>query len=123
MDEHIRNALEHGRTIDITTIGRTSGEPRRIEIWFHNVDRHIYITGTPGRRDWYANLRANPNFTFHIKEGVQADLPARATPIEDADAKRPILKRICENVGRADEVETWVAQSPLVEVMFEAIGS
>ncbi|MDQ2999008.1 MAG: nitroreductase/quinone reductase family protein [Chloroflexota bacterium] len=60
MDEQVRHALEHGRTIDITTIGRTSGEPRRIEIWFHNVDGHIYITGTPGRRSWYANLRANP---------------------------------------------------------------
>ena len=65
MDEQVRHALGHGRTIDITTIGRASGEPRRIEIWFHNIDGHIYITGTPGRRDWYANLRADPNFTFH----------------------------------------------------------
>jgi len=70
MDEQVRHALEHGRTIDITTIGRTSGEPRRIEIWFHIIDQHIYIIGTPGRRDWYANLRADPNFTFHLKEGI-----------------------------------------------------
>src|SRR3954451_20071187 len=103
MDEQVRYALENGRTIDITTIGRNSGEPRRIEIWFHNIDGQVYITGTPGRRDWYANLRANPNFTFHIKEGVQADLPAHATPIDAPDAKRPILKRICENVGRSSD--------------------
>ena len=120
MDEQVRHALEHGRTIDITTIGRTSGQPRRIEIWFHNVDGHIYITGTPGRRDWYANLRANPSFIFHIKEGVQADLPAYATLIEDADAKRAILKRIRDAIGRSDELESWVAQSPLVEVAFDA---
>lgn len=123
MDEQVHHALEHGRTIDITTIGRTSGQPRRIEIWFHNVDQHIYITGTPGRRDWYANLRANPNFTFHIKEGIQADLPARATLIEDTDTKRAILKRIRDTIARSDDLETWVSQSPLVEVAFEDIKS
>ncbi len=123
MDEQVRHALEHGRTIDITTIGRTSGEPRRIEIWFLNIDQHIYITGTPGRRDWYANLRADPSFTFHIKEGVQADLPARATLIEDADAKRAILKRIRAAIGSSDDLEAWVAQSPLVEVVFDDIGA
>ncbi len=121
MDEQVRHALKHGRTIDITTTGRTSGEPRRIEIWFHNIDGHIYITGTPGRRGWYANMRANPSFTFHIKEGVQADLLAHAILIEDAEAKRRILKRISENVGRSADLEAWVAQSPLVEVVFEDV--
>jgi hypothetical protein len=122
MDEQVRRAIEHGRTIGITTIGRISGEPRRIEIWFHKIDQHIYITGTPGRRDWYANLRANPNFTFHIKEGIQADLPAHATLIEDTDAKRAILMRIRDSIGRSDELEAWVAQSPLVEVGFVEIS-
>jgi hypothetical protein len=28
------------RTIDVTRTGRRSGEPRRIEIWFHHVDGH-----------------------------------------------------------------------------------
>ena len=126
MDEQVRHALDHGRVIDITTFGRASGQPRRIEIWFHNIDGRIYITGTPGRRGWYANLRAKPSFTFHIKEGLQADLPARAVPIEDAQARRAILKRICENVGRSADLDLWVAQSPLVEVEFgdaEAIRS
>lgn len=44
MDDRIKQALERDRVIDITTIGRQSGEPRRIEIWFLNVDGHIYIT-------------------------------------------------------------------------------
>jgi hypothetical protein len=123
MDEQVRYALEHGRTVDITTIGRTSGTPRRIEIWFHNIDGHIYITGTPGRRDWYANLRSNPNFTFHLKEGLQADLPARAVLIEDVEAKRIILTRIRDTIGRSDDLETWVAQSPLVEVVFNDVGA
>ena len=30
------------------------------------------------RRDWHANLLATPQFTFHLKESLQADLAARA---------------------------------------------
>jgi hypothetical protein len=47
MDERVRNALANDRTIDITTIGRTSGLPRRIETWFYRVDDQIYLAGSP----------------------------------------------------------------------------
>ncbi len=49
MDETASRALATDRVIDITTTGRTSGAPRRIEIWFHRVGDTVYITGTPGR--------------------------------------------------------------------------
>jgi len=120
MDEQVRRALEQGQTIDITTIGRSSGQPRRIEIWFHNINGHIYITGRPGRRDWYANLRANPQLTFHLKHAVSADLPARAALIEDPEAKRVILERVLQTPGWSGDLDTWVAESPLIEVAFEA---
>jgi len=116
MDEKIRQALATDRTIDITTIGRKSGEARRIEIWFHNVDGHLYITGTPGHRDWYANVAAHPDFTFHLKESVQADLPACARPITDAEEKRATLVPILTRLGRQADIERWVEESPLVEV-------
>jgi hypothetical protein len=41
LDERIRDALARDRTIDITTVGRRSGKPRRIEIWFHNVGGRV----------------------------------------------------------------------------------
>src|SRR5437868_146313 len=116
MDERIRKALAEGRTIDITAAGRASGQPRRIEMWFHNLDGTVYITGTPGKRDWYANMVAHPDFAFHLKEGLTADLPARATPITDPDARRAILTRIVERVGQTADLDTWLAESPLVEV-------
>ena len=83
LDESIEFALANDRTIDITTTGRKSGQPRRIEIWFHQVDGHIYITGLPGPRAWYANLLGHPDFIFHLKGSVQADLPARARALRD----------------------------------------
>ena len=44
MDDKIKHALANDRVIDITTTGRQSGQPRRLEIWFHNVDGRLYIT-------------------------------------------------------------------------------
>ena len=123
MDEAIKHALAHGLTCDITTTGRISGKPRRIEIWYVMVDEHIYITGTPGPRDWYANLLAQPRMVFHVKEGAQADLAARATPITDAAERRQILGAVMRSNSwfRAQhyDLEAWVAGSPLVEVEFE----
>jgi deazaflavin-dependent oxidoreductase (nitroreductase family) len=116
MNDQIRHALEADQVIDITTTGRTSGQPRRKEIWFHNLDGQLYITGTPGRRDWYANLVAHPEFTFHLKRSAQADLPARATPITDPAQRRRVLARILAKLNRNDNLDDWVAQSPLVAV-------
>lgn len=119
MDETIKQALANDRVIDITTIGRTSGQPRRKEMWFHNVDGRLYITGTPGTRDWYANLVANPAFTFHLKQSVTADLAAHARPITDPDERLVVLTPILAKLGRSDNMEAWMADSPLVAVTID----
>ena len=117
INSKIQLALERDRTIDITTTGRRSGKPRRIEIWFHNLNGRLFIAGSPGRRDWYANLRANPQFIFHLKGSVQADLAARARPIQEEAERRQVLSGIFRSLGRdGSELEQWVAESPLVEV-------
>lgn len=124
LNDKIRRALGTDTTIDITTIGRKSGRRRRIEIWFHQVNGRIYITGTPGTRDWYANLLHNPHFTFHLKESIHADLSARARLITDTDERRQILSAPEMNWYRqqVSSMEALVAGSPLVEVLFEETG-
>lgn len=120
MEPNILNALEKDDTIDITTTGRQSGKLQRIEIWFRRVDGRTYITGTPGKRDWYANLLADPHFIFHLKQSTQADLPATATPILDPAERRailsdPVMSWYQEQVGTIDKL---VDGSPLVEIHF-----
>jgi deazaflavin-dependent oxidoreductase (nitroreductase family) len=116
MDEQVKHALERDRTIDITTRGRKTGQPRRTEIWFHNIEGQLYITGTPGSRDWYANLLAHPEFTFHLKQSVRADLPAKASPILDQARRRAIIAAIHQKLGGQRDLELWVEGSPLVAV-------
>jgi len=84
MDGHIRQGLAWDQTIDITTTGRKTRPPRRIEVRFHIVEGRLDITGLPGRCGWYANLLAHPEFTMHLKESVRADLPARTDMKETA---------------------------------------
>ena len=123
MNDSIRRALASGLTCDITTTGRVSGKPRRIEIWYFTVDERVYITGTPGPRDWYANLLAQPRFIFHVQQGAQADLPARAIPITDPAERRRIIGEVMRGNSwfrsQSYDLDEWVASSPLVAVEFE----
>jgi deazaflavin-dependent oxidoreductase (nitroreductase family) len=115
----INAALERGSTIDITTTGRKSGKPRRIEIVFHNIDGRIYISGIPrpNKRDWLLNLEAEPRFTFHLKGRTHADLPATARVIDDETERRRVLPHVAR-AWRRNDLDAMVRYSPLIEVTF-----
>jgi deazaflavin-dependent oxidoreductase (nitroreductase family) len=107
--------------VDITTIGRRSGLPRRIEIWMLEVDGRFFITGTPGRRDWLANLIATPQLTLHLKRHAQLDLPARAAVVTDAATRRIVLEHAAARWYRSQvDIDRLVAEAPMVEVVVEA---
>lgn len=116
-DPRVAAALDRGGLIDITTRGRRSGIPRRLEIVFHDFEDRIYITGRPGKRGWYANLLADPHFVFHLKRDVVADLPATARPITDVEERRRVLSAVASNWGY--DLDLMVVSAPLVEVAFE----
>jgi deazaflavin-dependent oxidoreductase (nitroreductase family) len=124
MDDRIRGALARGGVVDITTTGRQSGDPRRIEIVFHNIDGRVYISGMPReeRRSWLANLESNPHFTLHLKNGLRADLPATARIIGDEAERREVLAHVARN-WRRNDVDTMVRYSPLIEVTIEDAAS
>jgi deazaflavin-dependent oxidoreductase (nitroreductase family) len=122
VNEAIAQALEKDRLIDITTTGRKSGRPHRVEIGFHVLDDGLFIAGIPGRRDWLANLAANPQFTFHLKESVQMDIPATATLITVESQRREVFAKLAEQRqgGRPMDVDAWVEDSPLIQVELHA---
>ena len=120
----VESALSHGGRIDITTIGRRSGEPRRIEIVFHRIDGRIWISGIPSprKRAWLANLEANPRLTFHLKGPIAvADLPATARVVVDPAERRRILGRVARAWRRTD-LDRMVEQSPLIEVTLDPLA-
>jgi deazaflavin-dependent oxidoreductase (nitroreductase family) len=118
LDPDVRAALDRGGIIDITTTGRRSGEPRRIEIVFHNVDGRIVISGMPMRdrtRAWIRNLEADPTLTVHLKREVSADLAGTARVVTKEAERRGLLVHVARNWNRTD-LDAMVAWSPLIEV-------
>ncbi len=124
MDAAIQEALSKDRLVDITTTGRKTGEPRRIEIAFAYDGETLHLTGKPGRRGWHANLRANPRFVLHLKQSVQRDIPAVAHRIDDEAERRAYFTRLAQKWPIiTDDIDKWVARSPLVRVELSAEGS
>jgi deazaflavin-dependent oxidoreductase (nitroreductase family) len=124
VNEHIRRALTRSGVVDITTTGRRSGEPRRVEIVYHVIGGRIYISGMPRadrKRAWLHNLETDPCFTFHLKRGVTADLPATARVITDEAERRTVLEHVARAWNRTD-LDAMVAYSPLIEVKVEGLG-
>lgn len=119
-DHAIGLELRRSQIVDLTTFGRRSGEPRRIEIVFHAIDGRIFISGIPRQRTraWIHNLRADPRLILHLKAGVRADLPGRARIVDDEVERRRWLEVIARNWRRTD-VDTMVAWSPLIEVILD----
>jgi deazaflavin-dependent oxidoreductase (nitroreductase family) len=122
LDQPTRDALTRGGVIDITTTGRKTGQPHRIEIVFHNVGGRLNISGMPGfKRSYIANLTANPHFTFHLKGPVQADLAATARVITDEAERREVLPHIAR-IWKRDDIDTMVESSPLFEVTIDGLA-
>jgi deazaflavin-dependent oxidoreductase (nitroreductase family) len=118
--EVVSDELRDDPTIDITTTGRRSGEARRIEIWMLDVDGRFFITGTPGRRDWLANLIADPSLIVHLKRHAHRDLAARAVPVTDAATRHAVLEHLSARWYRGQApIDELVAGAPMVEVTFE----
>ena len=115
------------RTIDITTTGRRSGQPRRIEIVFYRFEDSIYLSGIPRPRPraWLLNLAAEPHFVFHLKRDIVADLPATATVITEPAERRRVLSRFVDEFNQRNSegpeavLEDWVERSPLAKVTFQ----
>jgi deazaflavin-dependent oxidoreductase (nitroreductase family) len=109
----IEEALEKQQTVEITTTGRRSGQPRRIETWRYRAAGRYWLTGSPGRRDWYANLTVHPEFTLHLTD---RDLPARARLVTDPAERARVFGEIVPTLTWAGTLQSWLDGSPLVEI-------
>ena len=120
MSELDPESLGRIRTVDLTTTGRRSGRPVRIEIWWFRFEDRFIVTGTPGPRHWLANLRADPALTVHV-DGQ--DLPATAAFVVDRDFRHRFFTDP-ETSWYADQVELdrLVEEAPMVELTFTTIS-
>ena len=116
MDQNTLDALHHSQVIDLTTTGRRTGHPRTVEIFLHEDDGLLFISGMPRAdrtRDWIHNITADPHIVVHLKQSVTADIPATARVVTDPAERRPLIQAAARRWGRTD-VDEMLEHSPLI---------
>ena len=116
LSEATQAALHRSQVIDLTTTGRRTGKQRRIEIFLHDNDGLLFITGMPRAdrtRDWIRNIEADPHVVLHLKQSVVADVPATARVITDPDERWPFIEAAARRWRRTD-VPEMLKHSPLI---------
>jgi deazaflavin-dependent oxidoreductase (nitroreductase family) len=79
----------------LTTTGRHTGRPHRIEIWYALADGVAYLlSGGGDRSDWVRNLMISPEVTLQIGELRKTTLARVVTDAdEDALARRVVVDK------------------------------
>jgi deazaflavin-dependent oxidoreductase (nitroreductase family) len=91
----------------LTTVGRVSGNPHRIEIWFAIDGQTLYmLSGGGDRSDWVRNLRRDPAVTVEIGG---ASFEGRARVVTDAaeDERARTLVHDKYAGGYAGDLGNW----------------
>jgi deazaflavin-dependent oxidoreductase (nitroreductase family) len=79
----------------LTTVGRVSGRPHTIEIWFALRGRTLYLlSGGRDRSDWVRNLSVWPEVTVRIGRRDAPQLPGRARVVEPGSAEDELARRL-----------------------------
>ena len=101
----ITEELEQHKFLYLTTVGRYTGAPHRIEIWFTVHNHRIYlISGGGTQSDWVKNLLADPT--------VDTEIGTRrwcATAKPDNAPGHPARKRL------AARYQNWKPGQPLTD--------
>jgi len=73
----------------LTTTGRRSGKPHRIEIWFAIEDGHLFLLSGGGERaDWVRNIRKNGDVRIQVgSQSTQARARVARSGAEDQRAR------------------------------------
>jgi deazaflavin-dependent oxidoreductase (nitroreductase family) len=82
----------------LTTVGRITGRPHDIEIWFALDGDTLYmLSGGRYRSDWVKNLQQTPEVTVRIADGR---LDGRARIVEDPEEDELARRLLVEKYER-----------------------
>jgi deazaflavin-dependent oxidoreductase (nitroreductase family) len=108
----------------LQTIGRRSGQPRTIEIWFGTDGVRIYLlAGGRDRAHWVRNLRADPRVRVRLG-GTTLSGRARVIEGESRDAlARRLLAAKYQGWTDGAPLSPWASGSLPVEIELETASA
>ena len=100
----------------LITIGRTSGQPREIEIWFAAAGDRVYLlSGGRDRAHWVRNLQADPAVRVRIRGRT---FEGRASMVEGTADDPVVRDALGAKYGR-DSLRDWLRESLPVAIALE----
>lgn len=127
MDRHMQPrrwpaAYAHESFLYLTTFGRRTGRPHRIEIWFAAHDGRLYmLSGGRDRADWVRNIQANAQVTVELGDETHIG----SAHVLDADTPEDHLARellLTKYRASEDDLEEWSRTSLPVVIDFDQAG-
>jgi deazaflavin-dependent oxidoreductase (nitroreductase family) len=101
----------------LTTTGRRTGQPHRIEIWFAAEAGRIYLmAGGRDRSDWVRNLQANPLVTVELAGETHTGV-ARLLPPHTPDDQRARALLVARYQA-GNDLDEWGRTSLAIVVEF-----
>lgn len=118
----LREELEAHEYAYLTTVGRVSGRPHRIEIWFAIIDGSVWVnSGGRDRSDWVRNLIAEPRVEIEIgSDRWPADASVHHRLV-DHPARRSLAARY-QGWQPGQDLSAWATDSLLVEIRASSDG-
>lgn len=69
----------------LQTIGRKTGNPHEIEIWFvEHAGNYYLVSEYPDRADWVKNILHNPSITFRVGSRSAKPIAGMGRPVDRA---------------------------------------
>ena len=107
----------------LTTVGRRTGKPHEIEIWFAVLDGRLFMmAGGRMRSDWVRNLIRTPGVSVRIRgetrRGTARVLDEEGEPELDARVRRVVSEKYGE-VEADGSLSRWGKTALPVEVSFD----
>jgi len=91
-------SVKDSRVLYLTTVGRRTGLPREIEIWFTERSGRYYVIAEYDTSQWVQNVRASADVRVRVGS---SSLPARARIL--SEEQDPEVLRAVQQLSREKE--------------------
>ena len=104
--------LVHEEYCYLTTTGRVTGKPHKIEIWFGLKDKVVYLlSGGRDKSDWVKNLMKNPSVTLRIGRHTFQAAARIVTDEKEETVARYLLAEKYQEWEKERELSEWARTS------------
>ncbi|MGD1216387.1 MAG: nitroreductase/quinone reductase family protein [Terriglobales bacterium] len=98
--DSLKERLSRYRQIEISVIGRKSGQTISIPVWFVLEGEKLYLLPVQGSdTHWYKNVIKNSSIRIDAR-GAEAEF--RAVPLTDAETVKSVIEKFREKYGAKD---------------------